>query len=139
MLSSKHEEVLVLIRNRPALAPELVATVLGEPLPAFTEARLAASDLTEERPAAWHVDAVIELAGTDGTTAGAIVVEVQRAVDQRKKYTIDKLGEPHRTEADALYWYTSPSECYYYKMGMKEGYGTTGTGNADDCKKWAVQ
>jgi hypothetical protein len=61
------------------------------------------------------------------------------SLDQRKKYTMDKLGEPHRTEADALYWYTSPSDCYYYKMGMKEGYGSTGTGNADDCKKWAVQ
>src|SRR4051794_35798671 len=31
------------------------------------------------------------------------------SLDQRKKYSIDKLGEPHRTEADALYWYTSPS------------------------------
>jgi hypothetical protein len=87
VLSSEHEGVLVLIRNRPALAPELVAAVLGESLPAFTEARLAASDLTEERPAAWHVDAVIELRGAGETTAGAIVVEVQRAVDQRKKYT----------------------------------------------------
>lgn len=61
------------------------------------------------------------------------------SLEQRQKFTIEKLGEPHRTEADALYWYTAPSECYYYKMGTKEGYGSTGTGNADDCKKWAVQ
>ncbi|HRI72451.1 MAG TPA: hypothetical protein PK156_49790 [Polyangium sp.] len=61
------------------------------------------------------------------------------SLEQRKKYTIEQLGEPHRTEPDALYWYTSSGVCYYYKTGLKEGYGSTGTGNADDCKKWGVQ
>ena len=59
------------------------------------------------------------------------------SLDERQKYTVSQLGPPHRTEADALYWYTPPPDiCFYYKMSMTEGYGSTGTGAKEDCEKW---
>jgi hypothetical protein len=62
------------------------------------------------------------------------------SLEERKKYTIGQLGEPHRSEADGtLYWYATSPVCYYYKMGAKEGYGSTGTGAKEDCDKWAVK
>ena len=62
------------------------------------------------------------------------------SLEERKKFTITQLGEPHRTEADGtLYWYTSTEICYYYQMKPKEGYGSTGTGKKEDCDKWGVK
>lgn len=59
------------------------------------------------------------------------------SLDERHKYTVSQLGEPHRTEADALYWYTPPPDlCFYYKMSTKDGYGSTGTGPKEDCEKF---
>lgn len=64
----------------------------------------------------------------------------QHSLAERKKFTIDALGEPHRTEADGkLYWYTSTAVCYFYEMSPKEGYGSTGTGKKEDCEKWGVK
>ena len=62
------------------------------------------------------------------------------SLDERKKFTVEQLGEAHRAEADGtLYWYTSTAPCYYYKMNPKEGYGSTGTGAKEDCDKWAAK
>ncbi len=62
------------------------------------------------------------------------------SLDERKKFTTNELGEPHRSEADGtLYWYTSTEPCYYYKMNATEGYGSTGTGKKEDCDKWGVK
>jgi hypothetical protein len=62
------------------------------------------------------------------------------SLEERKKYTVGQLGEPHRSEADGtLYWYTSTEPCYYYKMSPKDGYGTTGTDNKENCAKWAAK
>ena len=59
------------------------------------------------------------------------------SLDERRKYTESQLGPAHRTEPDALYWYTPPTDiCWYYKMSTKDGYGSTGTGNKDECEKW---
>src|SRR4051812_48765491 len=40
MPSMLHEGLLLLFRNRPTLAPELLRDALGIPLPAYTEARV---------------------------------------------------------------------------------------------------
>lgn len=47
MPSMIHESLLLLFRNRPTLAPEVLRDALGVLLPAFTEARIESGDLTE--------------------------------------------------------------------------------------------
>jgi hypothetical protein len=42
-----HEILVDLFKNRPRLAAEILAEVLGLSLPVYTEARLASTDLTE--------------------------------------------------------------------------------------------
>lgn len=51
MPSLPHEALVLLFRNRPSLAPELLREALGVELPPYAEARLAAADLTEIAPA----------------------------------------------------------------------------------------
>jgi hypothetical protein len=79
-----HEIFVDLFKNRPALAAEILAEVLDVPLPAYTEARLASTDLTEIQPAEYRADVVVIL--LDGDVAvRVIIVEVQLAVDSRKR------------------------------------------------------
>ena len=47
----QRQALLLLFRNRPALAAELIRDVLGGNLPAFHEARVASADLTDGQPA----------------------------------------------------------------------------------------
>jgi hypothetical protein len=79
-----HEIFVDLFKNRPALAAEILAEVLDVPLPAYTEARLASTDLTEIQPAEYRADVVVVL--LDGDIAvRVVIVEVQLAVDPRKR------------------------------------------------------
>ena len=56
-----HEILVDLFKNRPSLAAEILAEVLGLSLPAYTEARIASSDLTEIQPAEYRADVVVLL------------------------------------------------------------------------------
>lgn len=85
MPSQLHESHLLLFRNQPALAAELIRGALGVELPAFGEARLASADLTEVQPAEYRADVVVEL-WADGAPVYGIVVEVQLARFARKKF-----------------------------------------------------
>lgn len=84
MPSMAHEILLDLFKNRPSLAAEILIEVLGFPLPAYTEARLASADLTEIQPAEYRADAVVLLLDQDNPVR-VIIVEVQLAVDARKR------------------------------------------------------
>jgi hypothetical protein len=79
-----HEILVDLFKNRPSLAAEILAEVLGVSLPAYTEARLASTDLTEIQPAEYRADVVVVLLDRD-VPVRVIVVEVQLAVDPRKR------------------------------------------------------
>ena len=79
-----HEILVDLFKNRPSLAAEILAEVLGVPLPAYTEALLASTDLTEIQPAEYRADAVVTLLDND-VSVRVIIVEVQLAVDSRKR------------------------------------------------------
>jgi hypothetical protein len=79
-----HEILVDLFKNRPSLAAEILAEVLGVSLPAYTEARLASADLTEIQPAEYRADVVVVLLDQD-IPVRVIVVEVQLAVDARKR------------------------------------------------------
>jgi hypothetical protein len=84
MPSMAHEILVDLFKNRPSLAAEILAEVLGVSLPPYSEARLASTDLTEIQPAEYRADAVVVLLDRD-VSVRVIIVEVQLAVDPRKR------------------------------------------------------
>src|SRR5436305_11182097 len=84
MPSMAHEILVDLFKNRPSLAAEILAEVLGFPLPPYTEARLASTDLTEIQPAEYRADVVAVLVDRD-LPVRVIIVEVQLAADPRKR------------------------------------------------------
>jgi hypothetical protein len=81
----KHEGLLLLFRNRPTLAPDLLRDALGVKLPPFTEARIESPELTEVAPTEYRADLVVLLA--QGRPVQAIVVEVQLKKDEDKRAT----------------------------------------------------
>jgi hypothetical protein len=86
MPSMAHEILVDLFKNRPSLAAEILAEVLGVPLPPYAQARLASTDLNEIQPAEYRADAVVVL--FDGEIpVRIIIVEVQLAVDPRKRFS----------------------------------------------------
>ena len=84
MPSQLHESHLLLFRNQPTLAAELIRGALGAELPAFRTAREVSADLTDVQPAEYRADMVIELSA-DGPVHG-IVVEVQLSPVRRKRF-----------------------------------------------------
>jgi hypothetical protein len=83
MPSMPHDSRVLLFRNRPELAVELLRDVLHVDLPDYREARIGTIDLTEIQPAEYRADVVIEL--VDDDPVGGIVVEVQRTTDEDKR------------------------------------------------------
>lgn len=84
MPSQLHEALLLLFRNRPTLAPELLRDALHVELPQYTEARIDSADLTDVQPAEYRADLVVLL--WKGEPVLGIVVEVQLSADERKFY-----------------------------------------------------
>lgn len=84
MPTQLHEALLLLFRNRPTLAPELLREALHLELPPFTEARIHSADLSEVQPTEYRADLVVLL--LDGKPVMGIVVEVQLTRDERKRY-----------------------------------------------------
>lgn len=82
MPSQLHEALLLLFRNRPALAPELLRDALHVELPYYTESRIDSADLTEVQPTEYRADLVVLLLA--GTPVLGIVVEAQLSPDERK-------------------------------------------------------
>jgi hypothetical protein len=84
MPSQLHESHLLLFRNQPALAAELIRGALGVELPAYREAREVSADLSDVQPAEYRADMVIELWGDE--PLHGIVVEVQLSVNPDKHF-----------------------------------------------------
>ena len=61
MPSLQHDALVLLFRNRPSLAAELLRDALHVPLPAYSEVRLESSDLTDVSPAEYRADLVLLL------------------------------------------------------------------------------
>ena len=85
MASMQHEGLLLLFRNRPTLAPELLRDALGIPLPAYSEVRVESAELTEVVPTEYRADLVVLL--LEGQPIFAIIVEVQLSRDSGKAMT----------------------------------------------------
>ena len=109
MPSLSHEALVLLFRNRPELAPELLREALGVELPAYTEVRIESADLTEIVPAEYSADLVVLL--VDGKPVFAIVIEVQLARKERKRFTwpVYGTGLRARFECDAVVLVVAPS------------------------------
>ncbi len=56
MPSVLHEALVLLFRNRPALAPELLRDALHVQLHAYTELRLESAEFAEFQPVQYHAD-----------------------------------------------------------------------------------
>jgi hypothetical protein len=84
MPSQLHESLLVLFRNRPELAPELLREALQIELPAYNEARVESADLTDVQPAEYRADLVVLL--YDKKAVLGIVVEAQLSPDDDKRF-----------------------------------------------------
>ena len=110
MPSITHEALVLLFRNRPELAPELLRDALGVTLPDYAEARVEAADLSDVNPAEYRANLVVLL--VDGRPVLAIVVEVQLQRDDRKPYTwpVYIAGLRARFECRACVLVVTPSE-----------------------------
>src|SRR6202789_1365528 len=86
MPSMAHEALVDLFKNRPELGPELLTEALGVALPSYDEARLVSIDLTQIRPAEYRADVVVLLLDA-GASISVVIVEVQLAVDDDKRFT----------------------------------------------------
>ena len=86
MPSHLHEALLLLFRNRPTLAPDLLRDALQMELPAYTEARIDSADLSDIQPAEYRADLVVLL--LEGKPVMGIIVEVQLSTDERKSAQI---------------------------------------------------
>jgi len=84
MLTMGHEALLMLLRNRPALAPELLSGVLGVELPHYDDIRFESAALSDLEPAEYRADLVVVLE-RDGKPVLTIVVEVQLGRDAEKR------------------------------------------------------
>jgi hypothetical protein len=90
----------------------MLVEALGVSLPPYTDARLASTDLTEIRPAEYRADAVVVLLDRE-LPVRVIIVEVQLAVDPRKRFSwpayIVNSRANHGCPADLLVLATDPS------------------------------
>lgn len=84
MPSHLHEALLLLFRNRPALAPELLREALRLQLPDYTDVRIDSADLTDIQPAEYRADLVVLL--LRDTPVLGIVLEVQLSSDENKRF-----------------------------------------------------
>lgn len=84
MPSQVHESHILLFRNQPSLAAELIGRVHGIHVPAHREARVFSADLTEVQPAEYRADLVVQL--WDERPVFAIIVEVQLQTAERKRF-----------------------------------------------------
>jgi hypothetical protein len=80
-----HEALVLLFRNRPPLAAEILRDVLAHPLPEFDQIQIEDSDLAQLVPTEYRADLVL-LLRRDEPVLG-IVVEVQLAPDPDKRFS----------------------------------------------------
>ncbi|MEJ1963862.1 MAG: DUF4351 domain-containing protein [Gammaproteobacteria bacterium] len=84
MPSQLHESHLLLFRNQPTLAADLIRGALGATLPPYREARVVSADLTDVQPAEYRADMVIQF--SDDRPVYAVIVEVQLSPNGRKPF-----------------------------------------------------
>lgn len=124
--STRHETVLELVRERPALVPDLLAK-LDVSLPPFTEARLGDSALHEPAPVEHFADAVVLLAREERPVLG-VIVEAQLRRDDRKLYSWPQYAmnarARHKCPFLVMVATPSPSVAHWASQPIDVGNGT---------------
>ena len=88
MPSLLHNALLLLFRNRPTLAPDLLRDVLHTHVPPFEHVRIVDADLSEVVPTEYRADLVLLLEGAaEAPPRAAIVVEAQLGTDVDKRWS----------------------------------------------------
>ncbi|MFZ5894182.1 MAG: hypothetical protein ACOY0T_24185 [Myxococcota bacterium] len=85
MPSHLHEALLLLFKNRPELAAELLRDGLGFDLPAYSQVRIDSAEFAEVDPPEYRADLVVLL--LDGKPVFGIIIEVQLRTDWRKRFS----------------------------------------------------
>ncbi len=80
-----HQALVLLFRNRPLLAAEIIRDVLARPLPEFDRIEIQDSDLAQIVPTEYRADLVLLL--RRDTLVFGIVIEVQLAADTDKRFS----------------------------------------------------
>ena len=88
MPSVTHQALVELFRARPALAPELLTSLLAVAMPPHATATVGEAALDQLVPTEFRADLVVELRDAPAERVlGAIVVEVQVGRDEEKPWT----------------------------------------------------
>ena len=89
MVSSLHESLVSLVRERPAFPAQLLRRVLHAEVPQFADAQLTDPSFTELRPTEYRSDAVVLFRDQvdHGRPAFGVIVEAQLRSDPRKRFT----------------------------------------------------
>jgi hypothetical protein len=87
MPTTEHNALVDLFRDNPNLAARLLGAVFNRDVPPHVAARVADSNLGQLAPVEFHADLVVELLDGAGNVVLAVILEVQREKDPRKKYT----------------------------------------------------
>lgn len=87
MPSLEHNGLVELFRDNPSLAPHLVEQLFSIELPRYATVAVVEAALDQLVPVEFRADLVLELRDDKGTLVLAIVLELQRDKDPRKKRT----------------------------------------------------
>ncbi|MGK4005243.1 hypothetical protein WMF31_21620 [Sorangium sp. So ce1036] len=87
MPTLEHNALVEMFRERPELAPHVLATLFHVEVPPHASVAVAESSLDQLVPAELRADLVLELRDAKGALVLAIVLEVQRNVDPDKKFS----------------------------------------------------
>jgi hypothetical protein len=87
MPTLEHNGPIEMFRENPSLAPHLLKLLFDVDVPAHAFARVADSSLDQIIPVEFRADLVLDLYGVDETVVLSIVVESQRDMDARKKFS----------------------------------------------------
>lgn len=85
MPSLPHQALLELFRNNPELAANLLRDKVCGGLPRYTNVKIESADLSVVQPAEYRADLVVSL--SNGAPVLGVIVEVQLAIDDRKRFS----------------------------------------------------
>jgi hypothetical protein len=133
MVSSTHESLILLFRNRTTAAPELLRD-LHVQIPEYSEIRCESADLTHLRPAEYRADLVLILSQESDEVLG-VIVEVQLARDDDKSYSwpayVATLRARHRCPVCLLVITTKEDVECWARKSIELGPGT-------QCTPWVI-
>ncbi|MCW6004682.1 hypothetical protein K1W54_08805 [Micromonospora sp. CPCC 205371] len=99
MPSAEHETPIALLKLDPSVAVWLLANVFDVKVPDYHHARAEATDVRVLVPRTFHADGIFVFRDPADEPQIAVVFEVQREWDIRKRRTWEALHSPARSRA----------------------------------------